>query len=70
MRGGDQAIRSAYNIELSARNRPATDAQREGEAMQEQTQKNAEFWKRKIGEDFNYNAADFNTWMIKRWEKE
>ena len=26
MRGGDRAIRSAYNIELSARNRPATDS--------------------------------------------
>ena len=38
--------------------------------MQEQPQKNTEFWKRKIGEDFNYNASDFNTWLIKRWEKE
>lgn len=38
--------------------------------MQEQRLKNPEFWKRKIGEDFNYSAADFNTWMIKRWEKE
>lgn len=38
--------------------------------MQEQPQKSAEFWKRKIGGDFNYNAADFNTWLIKRWEKE
>ena len=29
--------------------------------MQNEPLKNPEFWKRKIGDDFNYNAADFNT---------
>jgi len=38
--------------------------------MQEQPLKNPEFWKRKIGDDFNYNAADFNSWLIKTYDKE